>query len=526
MSEVAVDFGTSNTVLARFNESTGRAETLRIPEIGLEMRYRLAPAEPEHAVWVTPSVIHYAAGETLIGNQVMARGLAEHPDTMRWMKRSIAQGNNKRKKTAQGHKSAAEAGEEFLRLVLNYASDQISFENDTFTFTVPVEAFETFQDWIWRLAESLGIRKLRLLDEPTASIFGYRGAARKDERFLVFDFGGGTLDVSAVWLDLSGQSDRKAVQLGQAGCDLGGMDIDQWIAADFCTRQGITAADRRDLENVILSQAEAVKTGLSDPAQTETEMTVLNPLGRITRLHQMTYSRSTLDALLEANEFSKRVRETMDRALENAAVKSGLRRSEIAAVMVTGGTSLVPAVRSILGQAFGEKVVFGHPFDCVVRGAACRGEVMPVLQHDYAVESYHGEKKLYEFKELFKIGVEYPTEPDAVRFWCNGSTDGMTRVGLLVYEVSRMQKRRIDEAMVDEQGRIRQSGNVITDYDHLCLNSDNPTFITADPPISRERDRRRFLCSFGIDGNRRLLVTVVDQLNGKTVLAGHPVVRL
>lgn len=543
MSEIAVDFGTSNTALARFNETTGRAETIRVPEIGAEMRYRLSGDGPEHSVWVVPSVIHFAEKETLIGNQVVARGLAEHPDTMRWMKRSIAQGGSRRRKTAQGHKSPAEAGGEFLRLALNYASDQISFENDTFTFTVPVEAFETFQDWIWRLAESLGIRKLRLLDEPTASVFGYRGAARPDERFVVFDFGGGTLDVSAVRLDLSGQSDRKAVQLGQAGCDLGGMDIDQWIADDFCARQGISTGDRRDLENVILRQAEAVKVALSDPAQEEAEMSVLNTLGRVPRLHQTGYGRTCpecergrpgfhrdagtacLGCLLAAKEFPQRVRETLDRALENAAVKSGMRRSDVSAVMATGGTSLTPAVRLLLEQAFGGKVVFDHPFDCVVRGA-CRGMVTPILQHDYAVESYNRDKKQHEFKELFKIGTEYPTPAEAVRFWSNGSTDGQTRVGLLIYEVSRMQKRRLEEALVDEQGRIRQSGKVTTDYEHICLNPDNPTFIAADPPISRERDKRRFLCSFEIDGNRRLLVTVVDQLSGKLVLAKHPVVRL
>src|ERR1035437_2128967 len=172
MSEVAIDFGTSNTVLARYNETRERAETIRIQEISSELRYRLKPGGQEHSVWVIPSMIHYAEKETLIGDQVVSRGLAEHPDTMRWMKRGIAQGITRRKRTAQGHKSPAEAGAEFLKLALNYATNEISFEQDTFTFTAPVEAFENFQDWIWRVAEALGIRKLRVLDEPTACVFG------------------------------------------------------------------------------------------------------------------------------------------------------------------------------------------------------------------------------------------------------------------------------------------------------------------------------------------------------------------
>ncbi|MBI3800391.1 MAG: Hsp70 family protein [Deltaproteobacteria bacterium] len=547
MSEVAIDFGTSNTVLARYNETTERAETIHIPQISSELRYRLTPDGEEHAVWVVPSVIHYAEQETLVGDQVVSRGLAEHKDTVRWMKREIIQANTFanifRQRTAQGHKSPAEAGQEFLQLVLNYAFDQASFADDTFTFTVPVEAFENFQDWLWRVAESLGIRKLRVLDEPTACVFGYYGAARKDDRFVVFDFGGGTLDVSAVRLDLTEQSGKKAVQLGKAGCVLGGMDIDGWLAEDFCARHNVSAADRRDLENLILRQAESVKIQLSDPQGNEAEMTIVNDLGRAPRLLQTTYRRSCLECargrpgnyhtadtaclgcLLVAKEFLKQVRETLNEAIENATVAKELRRAEITRLLVTGGTSLVPAVRRLLEETFQDKVAYDHPFDCVVRGA-CRGVVAPVLQHDYAIESYNREQKRYEFKSLFKIGTEYPTPSDQVRYWCNGSTDGQTRVGLQIFEVSRMKRRQTDEAIVDAEGRFRASDRVTTDYEHICLNSDNPTFVVADPPINRERDKRRILCSFEIDGNRRLLVTAVDNLAGKTLLLKHPVVRL
>ncbi|MCX6620685.1 MAG: hypothetical protein NTY38_06335, partial [Acidobacteria bacterium] len=219
------------------------------------------------------------------------------------------------------------------------------------------------------------------------------------------------------------------------------------------------------------------------------------------------------------------IREALDRALENAAIKAGMRRSDVTRVLVTGGTSLVPAVRRILEESFREKVEYDHPFDCVVRGA-CRGIVTPVLQHDYAIESYNHQRQQFEFKPLFKIGTEFPTPPDAIRFWSNGSTEGQTRVGLHIYEVSRMKRRAMDQAMVDAEGRIQAAARVTTDYEHICLNPDNPTFIVADPPINRERDKQRFLCSFEVDGHRRLLVTATDQLSGKKVLVAHPVVRL
>jgi molecular chaperone DnaK len=542
VTEVAVDFGTCNSVLARHNEATGRAETLEIPGVSSRMAYRLKPGGPELIAWVIPSLIHYSETETLIGEQVLSRGLAEHSDTMRWMKRSIARGISKKKKTAQGFKSPDQAGQEFISLMLNYASQQISFENDAFTFTAPVEAFENFQDWLWRICESLGIRRVRLLDEPTACVFGYHGAARKDERFIVFDFGGGTLDVATVRIDHDPGQTGKAVQLGQAGRDLGGMDLDSWIAEDFCARHGIEEADRRELEAVILRQAEAVKMSLSEPDCEEADMTVLHDRTRVTRVLQTSYTRSCgncnhgrasvqpsksacLGCLMASHDFMKQVRETIDRSLENAAVKAGMRRSEITRVLVTGGTSIVPAVRKLLDENFGASVEYDHPFDCVARGA-CRGIVEPILQHDYAIESYNRDRKEYEFKPLFKIGTEYPTRSEALRLWCNGSCDGQTKIGLKIFEVSRMKRRTLDVSIVDAKGALREDSRVASEFEYICLNPENPTFILANPPMQLERDKKRFLCSFSIDGNRRLVVTVFDNLSNKPLLKEHPVVRL
>jgi len=543
MGKVALDFGTGNTVLARVNEATDAVETIEIPGITTAFRYRLARDAPEQVAHVVPSLIHYSETETLIGEQVLSRGLGDHPHTMRWMKRGIAYGHTQRKKTPQGHKGPAQAGEDFLTLLLNYASDRVSFSDDEVTFTAPVEAFEHFQDWLRRLGESLGIRRLRMLDEPTACILGYHGAARKDDRFVVFDFGCGTLDVSAVRIDLAAAEDRKAVQLGQAGCDLGGMDIDGWLAEDFCARHKLSDAERRDLEAVILRQAEAAKIELSDPLVTEADLSVVATVGTRPRALRTTYrcscedcqkgtvgrhdgpAEACLGCILVARDFARRVRETVDRALENAAVKVGMRRGDVCKVLITGGTSLMPCVRRHLADAFDSRVEGQSPFDAVARGA-CRGTVLPILQHDYAIESYNRSAQRYEFTPLFRMGTEYPTDPGAaVRLWGRGAYDGQPRIGLHIYEVSRMTRRRAG-SIFDESGRIRDDSRVETDFEYVCLNKSNPTFILADPPVNLQRDPERFLCSFQVDGHRRLLVTVFDNLARKTLLKDHPVVRL
>ena len=543
MARIAVDFGTGNTVLARFNETKQQAETIQIPEITRPMRYRLQGHTPERLVHVVPSLIHFSKNETLIGEQVLFRGLSEHQDTVRWMKRGIAQRVTKRRKTKQGHKSPAEAGGEFLQLLLNYASDQIDLRQDEVTFTAPVEAFEYFQDWLWRVCETLGINRVRMFDEATASVLGYQGIARGDERYLVFDFGCGTLDVCAVRIDLKAKSDKKAIQLGKAGRDLGGMDIDGWLVDDFCKRQRIGSHERKQLEMVIFRQAEAVKIQLSDPEVEEAPLSVVNDLGRRPRLLRTSYRRSCPDCergrigthdtandgclgcILLAHGFLKQVRQTVDRSLENAALKAGMRRDDLVEVVVTGGTSLIPAVRHFLAESFDGRIRFESPFDSVARGA-CQGFVIPILQHDYAIESYNRDRQEYEFQTLFEVGTEYPTPRDRARFWAKGSYDGMTKIELKIFEVSQAKRQTVGVAVVDADGALRDDSRVTSDYHYVCLNRDNPTFIVADPPISLLRDKRRFLCSFWVDNNRRLLVSVRDNLFDRTLLKDQAVVRL
>ena len=144
----------------------------------------------------------------------------------------------------------------------------------------------------------------------------------------------------------------------------------------------------------------------------------------------------------------------------------------------------------------------------------------------WLILTYNRDRKEYEFKPLFKIGTEYPTRPEALRLWCNGSCDGQTKIGLKIFEVSRMKRRTLDVSIVDAKGALREDSRVASEFEYICLNPENPTFILANPPMQLERDKKRFLCSFSIDGNRRLVVTVFDNLSNKTLLKEHPVVRL
>jgi molecular chaperone DnaK len=544
VKRVAIDFGTSNTVAARFREEAGSAESLEVPGISRTVQYRADATGETRTIHLIPSLIHYAESATYIGNQVLSRGLNEHRHTFRWMKRSIAMGASKHRKTPQGHRTPSEAAEDFLRLLVSYLSSEVDLQADEFTFTAPVEAFEDFQEWLRGVGERLGIARLRLLDEATACILDGRQAVSRDDRYVVFDFGCGTLDVSAVRLDLETDEEPRAIQLGQAGHDIGGMDVDSWIFDDFCRRHSLEAIERRALEVPLHLAAEALKISLSSSDVVEAPLTAPETdRGAEVPPRQTVYTRTCpaceggrsvaaadaehgcVGCLLAEKEFVRTIRDTVDRALENAAIKAGMRRRDITAVVVTGGTSLIPAVRRYLTGTFPGKVSYESPFDAVVRGA-CRGYVVPILAHDYAIESFNRTSGEFEFKPLLTTGTEYPTPTGAVRFWAKGSYDGMTRIGIKIFEVSRMPRRTFDVALVDASGAIHDTSRVSTGFHYICLNRDNPTFVVADPPVRLERDARRFLCSFSVDSGRRLLVSVEDRLTNRLLMKEHPVVRL
>ena len=77
-------------------------------------------------------------------------------------------------------------------------------------------------------------------------------------------------------------------------------------------------------------------------------------------------------------------------------------------------------------------------------------------------------------KALFKQGREYPIEPeDGVRFWAKGAYDGMTAIGVKVFEVSQVRRRVLDQALVDERGALRGQSRVQTDHEHIELTVNN-----------------------------------------------------
>lgn len=281
--QLAIDFGTSNTVVAIWDEATQQGTPFHIPDYGSFYQ------SGNEKISVIPSLIHYSADKRRwIGNQVIQRNLEKSvlrvaqirfaDRTFRWMKRYISNRSPVQRKLDGQQISHFDAGKDFLSTVLLFAASELNINNEEVVFTVPVEAFEHYENWLSEVAQTAGMPRFRLIDEPSAAALGYGAHIQAGDVYLVFDFGGGTLDVAVVLIeeeDLS--ASRRCRVLGKAGTDLGGTTIDQWLFADVLKQTGYRDTDEEilPLSRGILWECEQAKVRLSNCDRAD--ITIMNP---------------------------------------------------------------------------------------------------------------------------------------------------------------------------------------------------------------------------------------------------------
>lgn len=527
---IAVDFGTSNTVLSCWDEETETARILEFPE------WSRPCTGQEGGTSYIPSLIHYGEGNaTWIGNQVCEKGLLDSPSTVRWMKHYILTRSPVRIPLHGGNKSYREAGADFLRALLSSLTQMRGTGDTEAVFTIPVEAFEHYQDWIFDLSGTTGISSVRVVDEASAAALASGISLRTGESFMLFDMGGGTLDVSVVQLEDREQehdTGRRCRILGKAGEDIGGMRIDQWIfeyVQEQC--QAIRGHGAlKEFSRPLLTACERAKEDLSRVDTTEIAFTPAIP-GESG--FSIPFNRGDLERILEENEMFSRLNATLQRALQGAYSR-GFEEDDLSGVVMVGGCSQIPSIRRALEYRFGRNRVWhDHPLDTVARGAAAFSSGIDLddhVQHEYALRFWNSRSGLHEYRTLVRKGDPYPSRQPVARFLIRATYDGQVQLGVPIFEVVRPGSRRGQflRELVSEPGggvRLLDLPGECSDRTTLSwINENVPFFIPANPPALR--DESRFEISFSLDGNKRLLVTACDTRTGQIVMKDQPVARL
>jgi len=526
--KLAIDFGTSNTVLARWDGATETGIPFHIPDYG---HWQNPGKDP---ISVIPSLIHYTQDKRQwIGHQVLAYNLQKSDRTFRWMKRYIGNRHSMKRRLGDRQISHFDAGQDFLSSVLLFAASDLNLDpTDEVAFTVPVEAFEHYEAWLTDVAQAAGMPRIRLIDEPSAAALGYGAHIQPGDVYLIFDFGGGTLDVAVVLIDEDdASSSRRCRILGKAGLDLGGTTIDQWLFQDVLRQTGHSDADDeiRAVSQAILVECEQAKIQLSHGDRAD--IAIFNPnTGAILNAE---FSRGQFEDLLDENEALTLLDKALRRAL-NDARERGFTEDHIKAVLMVGGSSQIPIIQSTVKRIFGkERVLLHRPLDAVARGAAAfvaGVDFFDHIQHDYAIRFRNSQTGEFDYRPLVQRGTPYPSDGPLASLTIKATHNEQTQLGLAIFEVGsppRSAEQTQIELVFDPSGAARLSNlspDLEQDRHHFWMNEHSPTFLNATPPINK--GEACFRVEFTIDANKRLLMTARDLKANRLTHKDYPVVKL
>jgi molecular chaperone DnaK (HSP70) len=524
---LAVDFGTSNTLLSVWNEARQEGIPVIIPD------FSRVTNQNEEEIGIIPSLIHYTPdGRRWIGEQVLQRGLYNSRCTFRWMKRYIGNRSPIRIRVGDQSITPFQAGKDFLTTLLFNAREQLKIGGEEeIGISVPVEAFEHYENWLATVAEAAGMPRFRLIDEPSAAALGYTAHIQPGNVYMIFDFGGGTLHASIVLIEAEerGLTGKRCRVLGKAGRTIGGATIDQWIYQDVLQRTGLTENDERALalSNTLLVNCEQIKETLSF-----SESAHLHVLADDGFLIQTDYSRTQFEDLLDRHNLFTDIAQTIRAAL-NAARERGYDESAVLGVFMVGGSSQIPSVQRAVRQVFGRERIHHHrPLDAIVRGVAAfvaGADFYDHIQHDYAIRYVDPAQGDYNYRTIVQQGTPYPTREPLARLAIKASYEGQEQLGLAIFEMGG----RIEpsgeplELVFDPAGAarvIQVTPHEQQQRERFWMNEANPTFLHTSVP--GRRGEAQFEVEFHIDANKRLVINARDLKSGALIHNNYPVIRL
>ncbi|MBI4453403.1 molecular chaperone DnaK [Candidatus Woesearchaeota archaeon] len=231
--------------------------------------------------------------------------------------------------------------------------------------------------------EIAGLEVVRIVNEPTAAALAYGlDKIGKEQKILVFDFGGGTLDVTLMEFG-DGVFEVKSTS---GDTQLGGKDMDdaliKYIASEFKKKEGVDLNDDDMAMQRLREAAEKAKIELSNVLETDINLPFITATNKGPKHLLMKLNRAKLEELI------KPIIEKCRHPLEQAVKDGKLKYSEINKVILVGGPTRMPLVRKFVEDIVGKKAEGGvDPMECVAQGAAVQagvlaGEVKDILLLD------------------------------------------------------------------------------------------------------------------------------------------------
>ncbi len=387
---IGIDLGTTRSAIATIKDGE--------PQI----------IENQEGDRITPSIVAFNDGERIIGKPAKNQMLTNEENTVRSIKRRMGEDYNVE---LEGEDyTPQEISSMILQKLKNDAEEKLGEEINKAVITVPAHFDDTQRQATKDAGEIAGLEVERILNEPTAASLAYGLDEDDDQTVLVYDFGGGTFDVTVLEMG----DGIYEVQSTEGDNNLGGDDFDQeivnWVVEKFKEENSIDLSENDEAMQRIRENAEEAKKELSSRKNTKINIPFIHQEDGETYNLDYELTRSKFEDLVE--DLIQRTTQPTKTAMEDAGVES----SEIDEVILVGGTTRVPAVRehvqAITGQEPNQEV---SPDEAVAVGAAIQGgsisgEVDDILLLDVAPLSLGVEVKGGLKETLIEKNTTVPAE--------------------------------------------------------------------------------------------------------------------
>jgi molecular chaperone DnaK len=371
---IGIDLGTTNSVVSVMEG--GNPKVIPNPEGSL----------------TTPSIVGFTdKGERLVGQVAKRQAVTNPENTVFSIKRFMGQKYDElaveRKRVPykvmradngdawveiRGKKmSPPEISAMILQKMKTAAEEYLGEKVEKAVITVPAYFNDSQRQATKDAGRIAGLQVERIVNEPTAAALAYGLDKKKDETIAVFDFGGGTFDISIL------EVGEGVVEVKSTNGDthLGGDDIDEvvinWIVAEFKKDQGIDLSTDKMALQRLKEAAEKAKMELSTTQETDIGLPFITADASGPKHLNLKLNRAKFEQL--ADPIIRRTLEPCRQALKDA----GLTAADIAEVVLVGGSTRIPRVQALVGELFGKEPHRGvNPDEVVAIGAAVQAGVL------------------------------------------------------------------------------------------------------------------------------------------------------